>query len=164
MPTRSLFALVCSFTLSAHTFVSLHPMLPRFQCLCISDCDFDDCANECLVVRILNAREKIVMWFFKWNIALVGFSFIYVSPSLLFLLLSLLFLSRKMFYHFAFLFGMLLLASPLCAVPTDRLWIKQKQCHLLQTLALTAHARKHILQPMQMITHTHTHTLRGQPC
>lgn len=28
------------------------------QCLCISECDFDDCANECLVARILNARRN----------------------------------------------------------------------------------------------------------
>lgn len=39
------------------------------------------CQWMCLVARILNAR-KIVMWFFKWNIALVGFSFIYVCRTL----------------------------------------------------------------------------------
>lgn len=60
MPTR------CSNRLLVQ--LELHD--PMF--MYISECDFDDCANECLVARILNAR-KIVMWFFKWNIALVGF-------------------------------------------------------------------------------------------
>ena len=71
MPTRSLFVLVRSFVHTLSFYFIAFFFNP--QCLCISECDFDDCANECLVVRILNARKKIVMWFFKWNIALVGF-------------------------------------------------------------------------------------------
>lgn len=96
--------------------------------------------------------EKIVMWFFKWNIALVGFR-LFTSRRLSCCCCSRSF-ARNAFATLCFFRGAFSLLH--CAVSTNRLSIEQKQCHLLHSLALTANA--HTLQSMQMFTYG------GQSC
>lgn len=101
--------------------------------------------------------EKIVMWFFKWNIALVGFRLFTSRRLHCFCCCCRYSFPEKWFCHFCVFFGMLSFPPPLRAAPANQPPQNQTKTvsFITNSLALTAHA--HTQFSVNADDHTQTH-------